>query len=209
MALLDTIFIWLHFNKIIKSCVFKVTLVFVLLKIAYSNPCFFDYASNSCLSYIADRRVITQNQAAELRKRALMLYKDEVSPPSAVYDIATVAVACLASAGLLRPGLDSDCAACGPACTQESRLEICELYCVYNSITSTPITTIWPDLGFNSNCCEGDKTTLKILQKYLKYEIKEEEYLYFGIAIFCIAIICVIAIILIKISKIRKRTKDS
>ena len=208
-----TILKWLYFNKVIKRIVFEIIIVFVSLKCAFSNPCFVDYASNSCLSHIAKRRVITLNQAAELRKRALFLYKNEVSPPSAVNDVPTVAVACLASTGLLRPGHDSDCAACGPACTQESRLEICELYCVYPSITSTPITTIWPKLGFNDNCCKEDKTTVRILQKYLKYD-NIKEYLYIllsiliGIAIIATAIIFVIVILLIIIRKIKKRSKD-
>ena len=64
------------------------------------------------------------------------------STPSAVYDVQTVAVACLASAGTLKPGPDSDCAACGPACTQESRQEVCDLYCNLPAINKTTIAVI-------------------------------------------------------------------
>ena len=208
----DTILKWLYIDKVIKRCVFEIIIVIASLDCAFSNPCFLDYASNSCLSHIAERRVITLNQAAELRERALFLYKNEMSPPSAVYDVPTVAVACLASAGLLRAGHDSDCAACGPACTQESRLEICELYCVYYSITSTPITTIWPKLGFNAKCCEEDKTTVMILNNYLKYDNDNiVEYLYISLLILIVIAIIgtpiILVIVILKIIKFIKRSK--
>ena len=93
------------------------------------NVCFRDQTSESCLAFIAERRRISMAEASILRGRALALYQNEEPSPFAVYDRNTVAVACLASAARLRPGPDSDCAACGDACAQESRPEVCELYC--------------------------------------------------------------------------------
>ena len=106
------------------------------LTTALSNPCFSDYSSQTCLGHIAKLRAITNASAAQLRDRALMLYEHVHSSPSAVYDVhvQTVAVACLASAGTLKPGPDGDCAACGLACTQESRQEVCDLYCDLTAI---------------------------------------------------------------------------
>ena len=132
-----------------------------------------------------------------------------MSPPSAVYDVPTVAWT------WTEAGHDSDCAACGPACTQENRVEICELYCVYSSITSTPITTIWrvwPKLGFNAKCCEENKTTVKILKNYLKYDNDNiGKYLYISLLILIVIAIIgtaiILAIVILKIIKFIKRSK--
>ena len=99
------------------------------LSISAINPCFQDHSSERCIAFIAEKRHITTSEALILRRRALALYPNEESSPFAVYDPDTVAVACLASDGILRPGPDSDCAACGDACTQESRPQVCNLYC--------------------------------------------------------------------------------
>lgn len=102
-----------------------------------SNPCFSNRTSEVCLDHIALQRSTTKTSAAKLRDLALSLYENEENSPSAVFDVLTVAVACLASGGTLKPGPDSDCAACGPSCTQESRREVCELYCVPSVVTTT------------------------------------------------------------------------
>ena len=127
-----------NFYKLVSSKL-CLLLIFITFSCHYSmcNPCFFDPTSNFCLDYIALRRQTTRENAAHLRAQVLALYEHEESSPSAVFDVQTVAVACLASPGTLRPGPDSDCAACGPACTQESRLEVCKLYCT----TQVEITT--------------------------------------------------------------------
>ena len=127
-----------NFYKLVSSKL-CLTLILIAFSLHHSlcNPCFFDPTSNSCLDYIALRRQTTRKNAAQLKAQALALYEHEESSPSAVFDVQTVAVACLASPGTLRPGLDSDCSACGPACTQESRLEVCKLYCT----TQVEITT--------------------------------------------------------------------
>ena len=106
------------------------------------NPCFSNRASDSCLDYIALRRQTTRENAAQLIAQALVLYEHEKSSPLAVYDVKTVAVACLASPATLRPGPDSDCEPCGPACSQESRIEVCNLYCGITTMT-TPIRQLF------------------------------------------------------------------
>ena len=143
-------------------------LVLVLMSSAHtttlSNPCFLDYSSQTCLGHIAKLRAITNASAAQLRTHALQLFEHERSSPSAVYDAQTVAVACLASAGTLKPGPDSDCAACGPACTQESRQEVCYLYCDLYAINKATIAVIKLEL------MPGFGTTLNNLNKTLKIE---------------------------------------
>ena len=99
------------------------------LSISTINPCFQDHSSEHCIAFIAEKRHITTSEALILRRRALALYVNEESSPFAVYDLDTLAVACLASDGILRPGPDSDCAACKDACTKESRTQVCNLYC--------------------------------------------------------------------------------
>ena len=93
------------------------------------HPCFADPDSDACYAFIAHRRGVSLETARALADRARALYASEETPPAALYDRAVVAVACLASAGTLRPGPVSDCAACGPACGAESRAEVCTLYC--------------------------------------------------------------------------------
>ena len=93
------------------------------------NPCFAEQDSAACLAFIALRRGVSLEAARALYDRARSIYASEETPPAAIYDRATVAIACLASAGTMRPGPDSDCATCGPACGAESRAEVCALYC--------------------------------------------------------------------------------
>ena len=114
------------------------------------NLCFHDHASELCTAFIADKRHITVSEAKALRRRALALYLNEESSPFAVYDRSTVAVACLASNGILRPGPDSDCAACSNACTQESRPEVCQLYCT-SSFSQTTQRKGWTSRSLNEN----------------------------------------------------------
>lgn len=103
------------------------------------NPCFNHPHSDECISLIARERVVSEATARTLIGRALSLYQNEDNASlQATYKPSSVAVACLASPGTLRPGPDSDCAACGPACTAESRPEVCELYC---STSMTPTLT--------------------------------------------------------------------
>lgn len=104
------------------------------------NFCFADPFSNQCLMLIAHLRGISLDTARSLIERAQNLYASEETSPTAVYDRTTLAIACLAGAGRVRPGPDSDCAACGPACVAESRHEVCELYCT-NMRESTHVAT--------------------------------------------------------------------
>ena len=97
--------------------------------VARVNPCFTEPDSDPCIYFIALRRGVSLEEARVLYERARTLFASEETPPAAIYDRATVAVACLASAGTMRPGPDSDCAACGPACGAESRPAVCALYC--------------------------------------------------------------------------------
>ena len=120
-----------------------------------------------CLGHIAKLRAINNASATQLRTRAIQLYEHEQSSPSAVYDVQTVAVACLASAGTLKPGPDSDCAACGPACTQESRQEVCDLYCDIPAINKATIAVLKLELmpGFGTTLNNLNKTCkIKALQ---------------------------------------------
>ena len=93
------------------------------------NPCFLHPASAQCLAFIAGKRGLRSASARLLIERALRLYANEETPEFAIYERSAVAVACLASRGSLKPGPDDDCAACGSACENESRKEVCELYC--------------------------------------------------------------------------------
>ena len=97
------------------------------------NPCFLEPDTASCIKHIACKRHISVKAALTLKQNAEKLYAASQEPqPFSVYDGRAVWIACLASKGSLRPGLDSDCAACGIACTQESRLEICDLFCSWS-----------------------------------------------------------------------------
>ena len=94
------------------------------------NPCFLEPDTASCIKHIAWKRHISVNAALTLKQNAEKLYAATQEPqPFSVYDGRAVWIACLASKGSLRPGPDSDCAACGSVCTEESRLEICDLFC--------------------------------------------------------------------------------
>ena len=109
------------------------------------NPCFQKTYSAQCIAFIALKRGVSEARARTLIGQALNLYaaKDQNSPDS-IYKPSAVAVACLASPRTLRPAPDSDdCAACGPACTQETTVEVCELYCASKKTleTSTFYTT--------------------------------------------------------------------
>ena len=116
-------------TTIVKRQIICFAVVAILINYSITNKCFTDRTSEVCLQFIALQRNITRVEALKLRARALYIYSHEETQPSAIYDQLTVAVACLASPTPLRPGPDSDCAACGQACTQESRPEVCELYC--------------------------------------------------------------------------------
>ena len=94
------------------------------------NPCFQEPDTASCIKHIACKRHISVNAPLTLKQNAANATQDQ--QPFSVYDGRAVWIACLASKGLLRPGPDSDCAACGNACTQESRLEVCELFCTWS-----------------------------------------------------------------------------
>lgn len=119
------------------------------------NSCFINPHSKKCLNYIACKRNISIAAAITLKQKAEKLYTVVQDPqPFAVYDGQTVWVACLASPGLLRPGPDSDCAACGNACTQESRAEICSLYCSWE-----------PSVNIISKTISFRKTTTKVKVK--------------------------------------------
>ena len=93
------------------------------------NPCFHQPSSAACVAYVADKRGVSLAQARSLIAHAASLYASETTPSDALYERNAVAVACLASRGSLKPGPDDDCAACGSACENESRKEVCELYC--------------------------------------------------------------------------------
>ena len=98
------------------------------------NPCFLEPDTASCIKHIACKRHVSENSALTLKQNAEKLYAASQEPqPFSVYDGRAVWIACLASKGRLRPGPDSDCAACGSACTQESRLEVCELFCSWST----------------------------------------------------------------------------
>ena len=98
------------------------------------NPCFLEPDAASCIKYIACKRHMSENAALTLKQNAEKLYAASQEPqPFSVYDGRAVWIACLASKGRLRPGPDSDCAACGSACTQESRLEVCKLFCSWST----------------------------------------------------------------------------
>ena len=114
---------------IVKRQIICFAVVAILINYSITNKCFIDRTSEDCLQFIALQRNITRVEALKLRARALNIYSHEETQHSAIYDQLTVAVSCLASPISLRPGPDSDCAACGQACTQESRPEVCELYC--------------------------------------------------------------------------------
>lgn len=101
----------------------------IAVAVPRKNPCFSEPSSTNCLEHIALERGVSLDAARALLERARRLYASEESSPDALYDRPTVAIACLASAGTLRPGHDSDCSACGPACEAESRPEVCDLYC--------------------------------------------------------------------------------
>ena len=102
--------------------------------ISVINPCFQNHSSEHCITFIAKQRNITTSEAQILRRLALNLYPNEESSQDAIYDRNTVAVACLASDGTHLPGPDSDCEACGGACTPE----VCNLYCTSSrSVTQT------------------------------------------------------------------------
>lgn len=127
------------------------------------NFCFTDPSSNRCLMLIAHRRGISQDTARSLIERARSLYTAEETSPSAVSDRTTLAIACLAGAGRVRPGPDSDCAACGPACVAESLPEVCELYCT-NMRGSTHVATTIGQLPH-------------VLRSKSRLEVKESETL--------------------------------
>ena len=114
---------------IVKRQIICFAVVAILINYSITNKCFIDRTSEDCLQFIALQRNITRVEALKLRARALYIYSHEETQHSAIYDQFTVAVACLAGPISFRPGPDSDCAACGQACTQESRPEVCELYC--------------------------------------------------------------------------------
>ena len=104
-----------------------------LINVDNINSCFLDPDSAKCLSYIACKRRISLAATMTLKRESEELYAATQEPqPFSTFDGRTLWIACLASTGLLRPGPDSDCAACGNACTQESKAEVCLLYCSWN-----------------------------------------------------------------------------
>ena len=106
------------------------TLVIAIpMQINANNPCFLQPASAQCVAFIAGKRGVSSASARSLIERALLLYANEETPELAIYERSAVAVACLASRGSLKPGPDDDCAACGIACENENRKEVCELFC--------------------------------------------------------------------------------
>ena len=105
---------------------------------AVFNPCFREPYSAECIALIACERNVTEARARTLIGRALNLYTaEDKSSSHSIYKPSAVAVACLASLRALRPGPDSDCVACGTACTQESSFEVCELYCASETLFET------------------------------------------------------------------------
>ena len=101
------------------------------------NPCLSSPSSEACYKYISNKREVPLEMVRTFTAKARALYEadDALVSQQVTYMPSAVAVACLASPGTLRPGPDSDCAACGPACTHESRPEICQLYCTSSSYT--------------------------------------------------------------------------
>ena len=87
------------------------------------NPCFLQPLSCTCVAFVAEKRGVSPAQARTLIARAVSLFASETTPSAAL------AVACLASRGTLRPGPYEDCVACRSSCNEESRPEVCELYC--------------------------------------------------------------------------------
>ena len=169
------------------------------LTTALSNPCFSDYSSLTCLGHIAKQRAITYASAAQLRNRALQLYENEQSSPSAVYDALTLAVACLAYPGTWKPGPDSDCTMCLPSHIHQSPQEVCDLYCVPSAITKTTVTDIEASLA---DITENNKCTSILTTKLA---------VFIGAAIFILVILLpvglLITYILYKICKTCHRDK--
>ena len=104
------------------------------------NPCFSDHASEACVVFISQKRGVWLSDARILMARARVIFKREKTSPTAQYDRTTVAVACLASLGTIRPGPDDKCAACGTSCISECQQRVCELYCTPQAIHTTTIT---------------------------------------------------------------------
>ena len=108
------------------------------------NPSFSSPSSDACSKYISSKRGVPLEVVPTLIAKARALYaaEDALISPQVTDMPSAVAVACLASLGTLRPGPDSDCAACGPACTHESRPKICELYCTSSVSQEVRVFTI-------------------------------------------------------------------
>ena len=138
------------------------------------NPCFQDHFSEKCITFIAEKRHITTSEAQILRSRALALYVNEESPPFAVYDRDTVSVACLASDGILRQGPDSDCAACGDACMQESIPHVCNLYC--SSSRSLPQTTQRLDERWTITTMKKERDRFTIASHTKEDPLRQEKF---------------------------------
>ena len=127
------------------------------LSISAINPCFEDRSSEQCITFIAEKRHITTSEAKILIRRALALYVNEESSQFSLYDRDTVAVACLASDGILRPGLDDDCEACEGACTPE----VYNLYCT--SSQPLPQTTQRLTMRWTYTTMKKDRDQLTIV----------------------------------------------
>ena len=135
----------------ITSCIFTLTLILILellnvpldaapvdarrstlastTQADANNPCFCEPFSAQCIAFIAGERGVSSASARSLIERARSLLANEETPEFAIYKRSAIAVACLASRGTLMPGPDDDCSACGIACENEHRKDMCKLYC--------------------------------------------------------------------------------
>ena len=137
------------------------------------NPCFQQPSSAACVVYIADKRGSSFGKVRALIARAQKLFSGETKSSAAHYSQIAVAVACLASRGILRPGPDEDCVACVSTCNAESRPEVCELYCTRaeqdNSTNSTRVenATSLTDTEYFIN----DKSTANIFKSIIVWSL--------------------------------------
>lgn len=181
-----------------------------LLNVDNVNSCFLEADSTKCLQYITCKRGISLTAATTLKQDAEKLYAATQDPQAfSVYEGRAVWIACLASPGLLRPGPDSDCAACGNACTQESSAEVCLLYCS----GSKPVTSIVTSTNTTPNVKVKEKAiilsegeTKNISTANMKRTLILSFLIIFTI-IGVVIILCTISLILILIRIITIRRK--
>lgn len=181
-----------------------------VLPLKNPNPCFEVHSSDACIFFISEQRHVTVDEARELRRRALALYANKVLPASPVYDRNTRAVACLASDGLLLPGPDSDCAACGNSCTQEVITEICAFYCT-NSLSQSQATQLpfWTSAKLRKERANGSErlvTMQRPVEKIEKSQTQKQLLLILLILViptFLLIMTCIVILICVQTKHIR------